>query len=79
MGYLLATMMLVFTVTLGPNITAGGIAQLLSGVMSIGPFVGGTVPFAILTVIAIWLTVVLFRGFSESTTPLVARARVAEA
>jgi hypothetical protein len=79
LGYLLATMMLVFTVTLGPNITAGGIAQLLSGAMSIGPFVGGTVPFAILTLIAIWLTVVLFRGFSESTTPLVARARVAEA
>jgi hypothetical protein len=68
-GYLLATMMLVFTVTLGPNLAAGGIAQLLSGVMSIGPFIGGTVPFVILTLFAIWFTIVLLRHYSESATP----------
>jgi hypothetical protein len=64
-GYLLASMMLVFTVTLGPSLAAGGIAQLLTGVMSIGQFLGGTVPFVILTLIAFWLTIVLFHDFKE--------------
>jgi hypothetical protein len=73
MGYLLAAMMLVFTVTLGTNLLVAGIAQLLTGVVTIGQFIGFTVPFAILTLIAIWLTMVLFRGFSESAT----RVRVA--
>jgi hypothetical protein len=78
MGYLLATMMLVFTVTLGTTLLTAGIVQLLVGVVTVGQFIGFTVPFAILTMIAIWLTVVLFRGFSESATPL-ARAQVAQA
>lgn len=78
MGYLLATIMLVFTVTLGTNLLAAGIAQLLVGVVTVGQFIGFTVPFAILTLIAIWLTVVLFRDFSESATPL-ERAWVAHA
>jgi hypothetical protein len=78
-GYLLASMMLVFTVTLGTNLLAAGIAQLLTGVMSIGPFIGMTVPFAILTLIAIWLTAMLFRRFSETVTPLAAGVRVAHA
>jgi hypothetical protein len=72
-GYLLASMMLIFTVTLGPNLDVGGIAQLLTGVMSIGPFIGGMVPFVILTLFAIWFTMVLFRHCSESATPLAAR------
>ncbi len=67
-GYLLASMMLVFTVTLGPSLIAGGIAQLLTGVISIGQAIGFTVPFVILTLFAIRLTVVLFRNFSESPT-----------
>ena len=78
-GYLLAPMMLVFTVTLGTNLLAAGIAQLLTGVISIGQFIGMTLPFAILTLIAIWLTIVLFRRFSESAAPLAAKARVAHA
>src|SRR5205823_13350325 len=63
-GYLLAPMMLVFTVALGTNLLAAGIAQLLTGVISIGQFIGFTIPFAILTLITIWLMVVLFRNFS---------------
>jgi hypothetical protein len=78
-GYLLAPMMLVFTVTLGTNLLTAGIAQLLTVVISIGQFIGFTIPFAILTLIAIWLTVILFRRFSEPATPLAARARVAHA
>ena len=66
LGYLLASMMLVFTVVLGPNLTAGGIAQLLNGVISIGQFVGMTLPFVILTLFAICFTVILFRRFSDA-------------
>lgn len=65
MGYLLAPMLLVFTVTLGLNLMVAGIAQLLTGVISIGQALGFTVPFAILTVIAVGLAVSLFRNFSE--------------
>jgi hypothetical protein len=67
-GSLLASTMLVFTVLLGPNLIAAGITQLLSGVMSVGQAIGFTVPFAILTLIAIWLTLVLFRAFSDGAS-----------
>lgn len=75
-GYLLASMMLVFTVTLGPNLIAGGVLQLVTGVISIGQAMGFSLPFAILTLIAIWLTVVLFRNFSDVATgqPVTVRA-----
>jgi hypothetical protein len=64
-GYLLAPVLLVFTVTLGLNLTASGIAQLLTGVISIGQALGFTLPFVILMLIALALTVRLFRNFSE--------------
>ena len=64
-GYLLAATMLVFTVVLGPNLIAAGITQLLGGVMSAGQAMGFTVPFALLTLIAIWLTLALFRRVRE--------------
>jgi hypothetical protein len=68
LGYLLASMMLVFTVVLGVNLTAAGIAQVLTEVISIGQFIGRTLPFVILTLIAIWLTVILFRTCSDVPT-----------
>ena len=64
-GYLLAPMLLVFTVTLGLNLTAAGIAQLQTGVISIGQALGFTVPFVILTLIAGGLAVSVFRNFTE--------------
>jgi hypothetical protein len=64
-GYLLAPMLLVFTATLGLNLTVAGFAQLLTGVISIGQALGFTMPFVILTLIALGLTVRLFRNFSE--------------
>jgi hypothetical protein len=66
LGYLLASTILVFTAVLGANLITGGIVQLLSGVITIGQFIGFTVPFAILALFDICLTVVLFRNFSES-------------
>ena len=75
-GYLLASTMLVFTVTLGTNLLAAGIAQLLTGVVTIGQFIGFTVPFVILTLIALWLTIFLFRTCSDVTNrrPVTAQA-----
>ncbi len=66
-SYLLAPMLLVFTVTLGLNLMVAGIAQLLTGVISTGQALGFTVPFVILTVIATGFTASLFRNFSEPT------------
>jgi hypothetical protein len=66
LGYLLAATLLVFTVTLGVNLIAAGIAQLATGVISIGQAMGFTVPFVILTLIAAGFTVSLFTNFSEA-------------
>jgi hypothetical protein len=66
LGYLLASTMLVFTSILGPNLTAGGIMQVQANVITIGQAMAFTVPFVILALIAIGLTVLLFRSFSEA-------------
>jgi hypothetical protein len=79
LGYLLASTMLMFTVVLGTNLLVAGIAQVVTGLVSIGQFLGFTVPFAILTLIAIWLTIMLFRNFSEGATVQEARPQVAHA
>jgi hypothetical protein len=42
LGYLLAPVLLVFTVVLGIGLTAAGIAQLLANLVSIGQFIGFT-------------------------------------
>ena len=64
-GYVLASTLLIFTCILGANLTAGGIIQVTKGVITIGQAMVFTVPFVILTLIAVWFTVVLFRNFSE--------------
>jgi hypothetical protein len=68
LGYLLASTILVFTAVLGANLITAGIVQLLARVVTIGQFIGFTMPFGILTLFDLWLTVVLFRNFSESAT-----------
>jgi hypothetical protein len=65
-GYLLASTMLVFTCILGPNLTAGGIIQVVEKVITVGQAMAFTVPFVVLALIAIGLTVRMFRGFSEA-------------
>jgi hypothetical protein len=64
-GYLLASTMLIFTCILGANLTAGGIIQIARDVITFGQAMAFTVPFVILTLIAVWFTVVLFGNFSE--------------
>lgn len=70
-GYLLAAMMLVFTVILGMSLIAAGITQVVIGVISIGQAMGFTAPFALLTLIAIWFTVAFFRSFEMGPSHLV--------
>lgn len=66
LGYLLTSTMLVFTCILGPNLTAGGIIQVLEEVITVGQAMAFTVPFVVLALIAVGLTVRLFRSFSET-------------
>jgi hypothetical protein len=67
-GYLLASVLLIFSVVLGVQLTAMGIVQFAAGLFGIGQFVGMVVSFSILTLFAIWFTIVLFRNFSDATT-----------
>ena len=66
-GYLLASTMLVFTCILGPSLTAGGTIQVIEKVITVGQAMAFTVPFVILALIALGLTIRLFRSFSETT------------
>ena len=65
LGYLLASTMLIFTCILGPNLTAGGTIQVIKKVVTLGQAMAFTVPFVILALIALGLTISLFRNFSE--------------
>jgi hypothetical protein len=70
LGYLLASTMLIFTCILGTNLTTAGIVQVVNEVLTIGQAMAFTVPFVILSLIAVWFTVLLFRNFSESVPSL---------
>ena len=76
-GYLLSSTLLVFTVTLGTSLLLAGIAQVLMGVVTIGQFMGFTVPFVILTLIAFGFTMILFRKCSNVATGKAGSAQVA--
>jgi hypothetical protein len=65
LGYLLASTMLVFTCILGPNLAAGGTIQVVEKVITAGQAMAFTVPFVILALIAMGLTIRLFRSFAE--------------
>jgi phosphate/sulfate permease len=67
LGYLLSSTMLVFTCILGPSLTAGGIIQIIEEVITVGQAMAFTVPFVILALIALVLSIRLFRSFSEAS------------
>jgi hypothetical protein len=78
-GYLLASTMLVFSVVLGIQLAAMGIAQFSAGLFGIGQFIGMVGLFAILTLFAIWFTIALFRNVSESALPQAGKLGLARA
>jgi len=65
LGYLLAVTLLVISSVLGAGVLALSAAQLLAGVLTAAETIVFVVPFVILTAVGIWLTVVLFRNFSD--------------
>ncbi len=64
LGYLLGPVTVIFSMVLGAGLIVSGIAQLLTAVMGVGQFIGFTLPFAILTLAAAWLTILLLRSLS---------------
>jgi hypothetical protein len=65
LGYLLAAVLLILSSVLGVGLLIYSAAQVIAGVLSTGQFIGFVVPFIILTVAGVWLTVSLFRGIAE--------------
>lgn len=70
LGYLLASVLLIFIDALGLSLLIMGIAQQLAGLMNIGQFIGFVVSFAILTLFSLRFTFSLFHSIAdESRTP----------
>jgi hypothetical protein len=65
LGYLLAITLLVVSSVLGVGVLALSAAQMLAGVLTAAETAVFVAPFIILTAAGIWLTVALFRDFSE--------------
>lgn len=68
-GYLLASSMVFFSAILGTSVLALSAAQVLNGVLTVQQTLGFVVPFVILSVIALALTIVLFRNLTDNKTP----------
>ena len=67
MGYLLASLLLVLSLTIGVSLMAQGAAQLLAGVpLTAGEILQFMAPFAFLTLVGAWPTVFLFRNISRA-------------
>jgi hypothetical protein len=66
LGYVLASVLLIFIDALGCSLLVMGIAQQIAGLMNIGQFIGFVVSFAILTIFALGFTIVLFRNIADT-------------
>lgn len=67
LGYLLASILLIFIDELGLSLLVMGIAQQLAGLMNIGQFIGFVVSFAILTLFSLCFTIALLRNAVEGS------------
>lgn len=65
LGYLLAATMVIISWTIGGEVMALSLAQILAGLLTGFQFAVFVAPFAILTLVGMWLTVVLFQHCSE--------------
>lgn len=68
LGYLLASVLLIFIDALGCSLLAMGIAQQIAGLMNIGQFIGFVISFAILTLFSLRFTFVLFSNLADRPT-----------
>jgi hypothetical protein len=65
LGYILASVLLVFIDVLGSALIVLGIAQQIAGLMNIGQFIGFVMSFAILTLFSLGFTIALFRSITD--------------
>ena len=66
LGYILASVLLVFIDILGCALIVMGTVQEVTGLMNIGQFIGFVVSFAILTLFSLGFTIALFRSITDS-------------
>jgi hypothetical protein len=67
LGYLLTTTLLILLTLIGLVVVGQTVMQTLDGiVLSTGQVAAYVAPFVLLSLIAVWLTVVLFRSLSDS-------------
>ena len=66
LGYVLASVLLVFIDALGLSLLVMGIAQRVAGLMNLGQFIGFVVSFAILTLFSLGFTFALFGNLKKS-------------
>ena len=65
LGYILASVLLVFIDVLGSALIVMGIAQQIAGLINLGQFIGFVVSFAILTLFSLGFTITLFRSITD--------------
>lgn len=68
LGYVLASVLLIFIDILGTSLLFMGIAQQIAGLMNIGQFIGFVVSFAVLTFFSLTFTVTLFRNMAAPSS-----------
>jgi len=66
LGYILASVLLVFIDVLGSALIVMGFAQEIAGLINLGQFIGFVVSFAILTLFSLGFTIALFRSITDS-------------
>jgi hypothetical protein len=76
LGYVLASVLLIFIDVLGSSLLLMGIAQQIAGLMNIGQFIGFVVSFAILTFFSLGFTIVLFRNIAEPASTQLANLQL---
>ena len=65
LGYILASVLLVFIDVLGSALIVMGFAQEIAGLINLGQFIGFVVSFAILTLFSLGFTIALFRSITD--------------
>jgi hypothetical protein len=66
LGYLMASVLLIFIDALGLSLLVMGMAQQLAGLMNIGQFIGFVASFAILTLFSLRFTLALLRNIADT-------------
>lgn len=69
LGYLLAAVLLIFSLVINVQLAVMGLMQYLGGLMSMGQFIGMSGSFDLVALIALGFTIALFRNYREDIPP----------